>query len=136
MPEYTPDYELVQTVGKWLFDNLPAGQFYKRLPDFKAVKTDKPFVVLGNSSLQQYAPAKGALRAKPSLTIHIFGDAKSRNEVERLKSKVFNYLMKLNSTDSYSVELDPVYTVNSVDLEQEDNLQLWHGTLDVTYRVF
>ncbi|CAH1853724.1 hypothetical protein [Convivina intestini] len=136
MAEYTPDYELVETVGKHLFDTLPNGQFYKRLPDFKKIDFAKPIVVLGNSSLQQYTPAKGVLRVKPSLTVHIFGDVKNRQEAERLKSQVFNYLIKLHNVGSYSFELDPNYTANYDELEQEDNLQLCHGTLDVTYRVF
>ncbi|CAK8054118.1 hypothetical protein [Eupransor demetentiae] len=132
----TPEYALYKEIGGHLLDMVGEERYFDVAPDFKQFDHDEPIVYMGATSLQQYTPAKGVLRSKPSLTVHVFGDKEDRQTVEELKNKIYQYVMGLSEIDGYTVELDPMYTVNSVQEEQEDNVILWHGTLDVTFRVF
>lgn len=135
----TPDYALYKEFGGYLFDNYGdgdnGGQFFQAFPDLKEYSFDKPMIVLGNRSLNQETPLKGVLVSRPAVTVHIFGSKDDQASVEELTSMIYSYISKLDTVGEYRVVLDPRYTVNNTTLEQEDNLQLWHKTLDVTFRV-
>ncbi|WP_338353757.1 hypothetical protein [Fructobacillus fructosus] len=88
--------------------------------------------------MTQDTPTKDVLRSRPSITIHLFVSADvgdGRDQLEEIMSRVYEYALGINLVGEYQVALDTRYTVNSVSLEQEDNLRLLHGTLDLTYRV-
>jgi hypothetical protein len=134
-----PDYALYKAVGGYLFDKYGdgsnGGQFFKTFPELHDYSFNNPMVILGNQSMGQGAPLKGVLVSKPAITIHVFGDIEALDDVQDVKQSIYSYLMQLSKVGDYRVELDPRNLINTVSQEQEDNLRLWHATLDVTFMV-
>lgn len=131
-----PDTELYKIVGGYVYDLVGEERFFKSTPDFSEIADDEVIVYLGATSLNQYTPLKGMMVHRPSMTIHIFGGIDTRDDVEELKTQIYDYVQSIQRTENYQVDLEPIYTVNSLLEEIEDNLTLWHGTLDVTFRAF
>ncbi|GAP01954.1 hypothetical protein FFRU_180110 [Fructobacillus fructosus] len=132
-----PDYELYKNIGGYLYEEY-GNRFFNTLPELHDENFDTPLICIGDYSMAQDTPTKDVLRSRPSITIHLFVSANvgdGRDQLEGIMSRVYAYALGLNLVGEYQVALDTRYTVNSVSLEQEDNLRLLHGTLDLTYRV-
>ncbi|MCK8617959.1 hypothetical protein LNP00_06280 [Fructobacillus sp. M158] len=132
-----PDYELYKNIGGYLYDEY-GDRFFNTVPELHDENFDTPLICIGDYSMAQDTPTKDVLRSRPSITTHLFVSADvgdGRDQLEEIMSRVYAYALGLNLVGEYQVALDTRYTVNSVSLEQEDNLRLLHGTLDLTYRV-
>lgn len=132
-----PDYQLYKTIGGYLYDKY-GDRFFSTVPDLKSETFESPLVFMGDYSLQQNTQTKGALVSRASVTIHAYNKAEDQydmDQLEKVMADLYDYVMKLKKTDNYLVEFDPQYTINSRSFEQEDNIRLVHGTLDVTFRI-
>jgi len=128
-----PDQELYETISDVLIDN--GVKWYSTLPNFKETLTEMPYVYCGNVSLQM-APTKLAMQGSASITLNFFGKEEQRWEVSELQQKMYNLLLPISRTKSYGVIVDPVVTVNTITEENFDNATIWHGTLDLTYKIY
>lgn len=128
-----PDQELYETVSDKLIEN--GMTWYSTLPDFKETFTKMPYVYCGDVSLQ-LLPNKSSLQGKVSITLNLFGRKEQRWQLSELQQKMYQLLLPISNTASYKVVIDPVVTVNTVTEENIDNATIWHGTLDLTYKIY
>lgn len=128
-----PDQELYETVSDKLIDN--GMTWFSALPDFKETFTKMPYVYCGDVSLQ-LLPNKSSLQGTVSITLNLFGRKEQRWQLSELQQKMYQLLLPINRTASYKVVIDPVVTVNTVTEENIDNATIWHGTLDLTYKIY
>lgn len=128
-----PDQELYETISDVLIDN--GVKWYSTLPNFKETLTEMPYVYCGNVSLQM-SPTKLAMQGSASITLNFFGKEEQRWEVSELQQKMYSLLLPISRTKSYGVIVDPVVTVNTITEENFDNTTVWHGTLDLTYKIY
>lgn len=128
-----PDQELYETVSDKLIDN--GMTWYSTLPDFKETFTKMPYVYCGDVSLQ-LLPNKSSLQGTVSITLNLFGRKEQRWQLSELQQRMYQLLLPINRTESYRVVIDPVVTVNTVTEENIDNATIWHGTLDLTYKIY
>lgn len=128
-----PDQELYETVSDKLIDN--GMTWYSTLPDFKETFTKMPYVYCGDVSLQ-LLPNKSSLQGTVSITLNLFGRKEQRWQLSELQQQMYQLLLPINRTASYKVVIDPVVTVNTVTEENIDNATIWHGTLDLTYKIY
>lgn len=128
-----PDQELYETVSDKLIDN--GMTWFSTLPDFKETFTKMPYVYCGDVSLQ-LLPNKSSLQGTVSITLNLFGRKEQRWQLSELQQKMYQLLLPINRTASYRVVIDPVVTVNTVTEENLDNATIWHGTLDITYKIY
>lgn len=128
-----PDQELYETVSDKLIDN--GMTWYSTLPDFKETFTKMPYVYCGDVSLQ-LLPNKSSLQGTVSITLNLFGRKEQRWQLSELQQQMYRLLLPINRTASYKVVIDPVVTVNTVTEENIDNATIWHGTLDLTYKIY
>ena len=128
-----PDQEIYETVSDKLIDN--GMTWYSTLPDFKETFTKMPYVYCGDVSLQ-LLPNKSSLQGTVSITLNLFGRKEQRWQLSELQQKMYQLLLPINQTASYKVVIDPVVTVNTVTEENIDNATIWHGTLDLTYKIY
>ena len=128
-----PDQELYETVSDKLIDN--GMTWFSTLPDIKETFTKMPYVYCGDVSLQ-LLPNKSSLQGTVSITLNLFGRKEQRWQLSELQQKMYNLLLPINRTASYRVVIDPVVTVNTVTEENIDNATIWHGTLDLTYKIY
>ena len=128
-----PDQELYETVSDKLIDN--GMTWFSTLPDFKETFTKMPYVYCGDVSLQ-LLPNKSSLQGTVSITLNLFGRKEQRWQLSELQQKMYQLLLPINRTASYKVVIDPVVTVNTVTEENIDNATIWHGTLDLTYKIY
>ena len=128
-----PDQELYETVSDKLIDN--GMTWFSNLPDFKETFTKMPYVYCGDVSLQ-LLPNKSSLQGTVSITLNLFGRKEQRWQLSELQQKMYQLLLPINHTASYNVVIDPVVTVNTVTEENIDNATIWHGTLDLTYKIY
>ena len=128
-----PDQELYETVSDKLIDS--GMTWYSTLPDFKETFTKMPYVYCGDVSLQ-LLPNKSSLQGTVSITLNLFGRKEQRWQLSELQQKIYQLLLPINRTASYRVVIDPVVTVNTVTEENIDNATIWHGTLDLTYKIY
>ena len=128
-----PDQELYETVSDKLIDN--GMTWFSTLPDFKETFTKMPYVYCGDVSLQ-LLPNKSSLQGTVSITLNLFGRKEQRWQLSELQQKMYQLLLPINRTASYRVVIDPVVTVNTVTEENIDNATIWHGTLDLTYKIY
>ena len=128
-----PDQELYETVSDKLIDN--GITWYSTLPDFKETFTKMPYVYCGDVSLQ-LLPNKSSLQGTVSITLNLFGRKEQRWQLSELQQKMYQLLLPINRTASYKVVIDPVVTVNTVTEDNIDNATIWHGTLDLTYKIY
>lgn len=128
-----PDQEIYETVSDKLIDN--GMTWFSTLPDIKETFTKMPYVYCGDVSLQ-LLPNKSSLQGTVSITLHLFGRKEQRWQLSELQQQMYRLLLPINSTASYRVVIDPVVTVNTVTEENIDNATIWHGTLDLTYKIY
>lgn len=128
-----PDQELYETVSDKLIDN--GMTWFSTLPDIKETFTKMPYVYCGDVSLQ-LLPNKSSLQGTVSITLNLFGRKEKRWQLSELQQKMYQLLLPINRTASYKVVIDPVVTVNTVTEENIDNATIWHGTLDLTYKIY
>ena len=128
-----PDQELYETVSDKLIDN--GMTWFSTLPDFKETFTKMPYVYCGDVSLQ-LLPNKSSLQGTVSITLNSFGRKEQRWQLSELQQQMYQLLLPINRTASYRVVIDPVVTVNTVTEENIDNATIWHGTLDLTYKIY
>lgn len=128
-----PDQEIYETVSDKLIDN--GMTWFSTLPDFKETFTKMPYVYCGDVSLQ-LLPNKSSLQGTVSITLNLFGRKEQRWQLSELQQKMYQLLLPINRTASYRVVIDPVVTVNTVTEENIDNATIWHGTLDLTYKIY
>ena len=128
-----PDQELYETVSDKLIDN--GMTWFSTLPDFKETFTKMPYVYCGDVSLQ-LLPNKSSLQGTVSITLNLFGRKEQRWQLSELQQKMYQLLLPINRTASYKVVIDQVVTVNTVTEENIDNATIWHGTLDLTYKIY
>ena len=128
-----PDQELYETVSDKLIDN--GMTWFSTLPDIKETFTKMPYVYCGDVSLQ-LLPNKSSLQGTVSITLNLFGRKEQRWQLSELQQKMYQLLLPINKTASYRVVIDPVVTVNTVTEENIDNATIWHGTLDLTYKIY
>lgn len=128
-----PDQELYETVSDKLIDN--GMTWFSTLPDIKETFTKMPYVYCGDVSLQ-LLPNKSSLQGTVSITLNLFGRKEQRWKLSELQQKMYQLLLPINHTASYRVVIDPVVTVNTVTEENIDNATIWHGTLDLTYKIY
>lgn len=128
-----PDQELYETVSDKLIDN--GMTWFSTLPDIKETFTKMPYVYCGDVSLQ-LLPNKSSLQGTVSITLNLFGRKEQRWQLSELQQKMYQLLLPINRTASYKVVVDPVVTVNTVTEENIDNATIWHGTLDLTYKIY
>lgn len=128
-----PDQEIYETVSDKLIDN--GMTWFSTLPDFKETFTKMPYVYCGDVSLQ-LLPNKSSLQGTVSITLNLFGRKEQRWQLSELQQKMYRLLLPINRTASYRVVIDPVVTVNTVTEENVDNATIWHGTLDLTYKIY
>lgn len=128
-----PDQELYETVSDKLIDN--GITWFSTLPDIKETFTKMPYVYCGDVSLQ-LLPNKSSLQGTVSITLNLFGRKEQRWQLSELQQKMYQLLLPINRTASYKVVIDPVVTVNTVTEENIDNATIWHGTLDLTYKIY
>ena len=128
-----PDQEIYETVSDKLIDN--GMTWFSTLPDFKETFTKMPYVYCGDVSLQ-LLPNKSSLQGTVSITLNLFGRKEQRWQLSELQQKMYQLLLPINHTASYKVVIDPVVTVNTVTEENIDNATIWHGTLDLTYKIY
>lgn len=128
-----PDQEIYETVSDKLIDN--GMTWFSTLPDIKETFTKMPYVYCGDLSLQ-LLPNKSSLQGTVSITLNLFGRKEQRWQLSELQQKMYHLLLPINRTESYRVVIDPVVTVNTVTEENIDNATIWHGTLDLTYKIY
>ena len=128
-----PDQEIYETVSDKLIDN--GMNWFSTLPDFKETFTKMPYVYCGDVSLQ-LLPNKSSLQGTVSITLNLFGRKEQRWQLSELQQKMYQLLLPINRTANYKVVIDPVVTVNTVTEENIDNATIWHGTLDLTYKIY
>lgn len=128
-----PDQELYETVSDKLIDN--GMTWFSTLPDIKETFTKMPYVYCGDVSLQ-LLPNKSSLQGTVSITLHLFGRKEQRWQLSELQQQMYRLLLPINRTESYRVVIDPVVTVNTVTEENIENATIWHGTLDLTYKIY
>lgn len=128
-----PDQELYETVSDKLIDN--GMTWFSTLPDIKETFTKMPYVYCGDVSLQ-LLPNKSSLQGTVSITLNLFGRKEQRWQLSELQQRMYQLLLPINRTESYRVVIDPVVTVNTVTEENIDNATIWHGTLDLTYKIY
>ena len=128
-----PDQEIYETISDKLIDN--GMTWFSTLPDFKETFTKMPYVYCGDVSLQ-LLPNKSSLQGTVSITLNLFGRKEQRWQLSVLQQKMYQLLLPINQTASYRVVIDPVVTVNTVTEENIDNATIWHGTLDLTYKIY
>lgn len=128
-----PDQELYETVSDKLIDN--GMTWFSTLPDIKETFTKMPYVYCGDVSLQ-LLPNKSSLQGTVSITLNLFGRKEQRWQLSELQQQMYQLLLPINRTASYRVVIDPVVTVNTVTEENIDNATIWHGTLDLTYKIY
>lgn len=128
-----PDQELYETVSDKLIDN--GMTWFSTLPDIKETFTKMPYVYCGDVSLQ-LLPNKSSLQGTVSITLNLFGRKEQRWQLSELQQQMYQLLLPINRTASYKVVVDPVVTVNTVTEENIDNATIWHGTLDLTYKIY
>lgn len=128
-----PDQELYETVSDKLIDN--GMTWFSTLPDIKETFTKMPYVYCGDVSLQ-LLPNKSSLQGTVSITLNLFGRKEQRWQLSELQQQMYHLLLPINRTASYRVVIDPVVTVNTVTEENIDNATIWHGTLDLTYKIY
>ena len=128
-----PDQELYETVSDKLIDN--GVTWFSTLPDIKETFTKMPYVYCGDVSLQLLTN-KSSLQGTVSITLNLFGQKEQRWQLSELQQQMYQLLLPINRTASYKVVIDPVVTVNTVTEENIDNATIWHGTLDLTYKIY
>ena len=128
-----PDQEIYETVSDKLIDN--GMTWFSTLPDLKETFTKMPYVYCGDVSLQ-LLPNKSSLQGTVSITLNLFGRKEQRWQLSELQQKMYQLLLPINRTANYKVVIDPVVTVNTVTEENIDNATIWHGTLDLTYKIY
>lgn len=128
-----PDQEIYETVSDKLIDN--GMTWFSTLPDIKETFTKMPYVYCGDVSLQ-LLPNKSSLQGTVSITLNLFGRKEQRWQLSELQQQMYQLLLPINRTASYRVVIDPVVTVNTVTEENIDNATIWHGTLDLTYKIY
>ena len=128
-----PDQELYETVSDKLIDN--GMTWFSTLPDIKETFSKMPYVYCGDVSLQ-LLPNKSSLQGTVSITLNLFGRKEQRWQLSELQQKMYRLLLPINRTASYKVVIDPVVTVHTVTEENIDNATIWHGTLDLTYKIY
>lgn len=128
-----PDQELYETVSDKLIDN--GMTWFSTLPDIKETFTKMPYVYCGDVSLQ-LLPNKSSLQGTVSITLNLFGRKEQRWQLSELQQQMYQLLLPINQTANYKVVIDPVVTVNTVTEENIDNATIWHGTLDLTYKIY
>lgn len=128
-----PDQELYETVSDKLIDN--GMTWFSTLPDIKETFTKMPYVYCGDVSLQ-LLPNKSSLQGTVSITLNLFGRKEQRWQLSELQQQMYQLLLPINRTASYRVVIDPVVTVNTVTEDNIDNATIWHGTLDLTYKIY
>ena len=128
-----PDQELYETVSDKLIGNHMT--WFSTLPDIKETFTKMPYVYCGDVSLQ-LLPNKSSLQGTVSITLNLFGRKEQRWQLSELQQQMYRLLLPINKTASYRVVIDPVVTVNTVTEENIDNATIWHGTLDLTYKIY
>lgn len=128
-----PDQEIYETVSDKLIDN--GINWFSTLPDIKETFTKMPYVYCGDVSLQ-LLPNKSSLQGTVSITLNLFGRKEQRWQLSELQQQMYRLLLPINRTSSYRVVIDPVVTVNTVTEENIDNATIWHGTLDLTYKIY
>lgn len=128
-----PDQEIYETVSDKLIDN--GMTWFSTLPDIKETFTKMPYVYCGDVSLQ-LLPNKSSLQGTVSITLNLFGRKEQRWQLSELQQQMYHLLLPINRTASYRVVIDPVVTVNTVTEENIDNATIWHGTLDLTYKIY
>lgn len=128
-----PDQEIYETVSDKLIDN--GMNWFSTLPDIKETFTKMPYVYCGDVSLQ-LLPNKSSLQGTVSITLNLFGRKEQRWQLSELQQQMYRLLLPINSTASYRVVIDPVVTVNTVTEENIDNATIWHGMLDLTYKIY
>lgn len=128
-----PDQEIYETVSDKLIDN--GMTWFSTLPDIKETFTKMPYVYCGDVSLQ-LLPNKSSLQGTVSITLNLFGRKEQRWQLSELQQQMYRLLLPINRTSSYRVVIDPVVTVNTITEETLDNGSLWHGTLDLTYKIY
>lgn len=128
-----PDQEIYETVSDKLIDN--GMTWFSTLPDIKETFTKMPYVYCGDVSLQ-LLPNKSSLQGTVSITLNLFGRKEQRWQLSELQQQMYQLLLPINRTASYKVVIDPVVTVNTVTEENIDNATIWHGTLDLTYKIY
>lgn len=128
-----PDQEIYETVSDKLIDN--GMTWFSTLPDIKETFTKMPYVYCGDVSLQ-LLPNKSSLQGTVSITLNLFGRKEQRWQLSELQQQMYRLLLPIDHTASYRVVIDPVVTVNTVTEENIDNATIWHGTLDLTYKIY
>lgn len=128
-----PDQEIYETVSDKLIDN--GMTWFSTLPDIKETFTKMPYVYCGDVSLQ-LLHNKSSLQGTVSITLNLFGRKEQRWQLSELQQQMYRLLLPINHTASYRVVIDPVVTVNTVTEENIDNATIWHGTLDLTYKIY
>ena len=128
-----PDQELYEKVSDKLIDN--GMTWFSTLPDIKETFTKMPYVYCGDVSLQ-LLPNKSSLQGTVSITLNLFGRKEQRWQLSELQQQMYQLLLPINHTANYRVVIDPVVTVNTVTEENIDNATIWHGTLDLTYKIY
>ena len=128
-----PDEEIYETVSDKLIDN--GMTWFSTLPDIKETFSKMPYVYCGDVSLQ-LLPNKSSLQGTVSITLNLFGRKEQRWQLSELQQQMYRLLLPINRTASYRVVIDPVVTVNTVTEENIDNATIWHGTLDLTYKIY
>lgn len=128
-----PDQEIYETVSDKLIDN--GMTWFSTLPDIKETFTKMPYVYCGDVSLQ-LLPNKSSLQGTVSITLNLFGRKEQRWQLSELQQQMYHLLLPINRTESYRVVIDPVVTVNTVTEENIENATIWHGTLDLTYKIY
>ena len=128
-----PDQEIYETVSDKLIDS--GMTWFSTLPDIKETFTKMPYVYCGDVSLQ-LLPNKSSLQGTVSITLNLFGRKEQRWQLSELQQQMYRLLLPINRTESYRVVIDPVVTVNTVTEENIENATIWHGTLDLTYKIY
>lgn len=128
-----PDQEIYETVSDKLIDN--GMTWFSTLPDIKETFSKMPYVYCGDLSLQ-LLPNKSSLQGTVSITLNLFGRKEQRWKLSELQQQMYRLLLPIERTASYRVVIDPVVTVNTVTEENIDNATIWHGTLDLTYKIY
>jgi len=128
-----PDQEIYETVSDKLIDS--GMTWFSTLPDIKETFTKMPYIYCGDVSLQ-LLPNKSSLQGTVSITLNLFGRKEQRWQLSELQQQMYRLLLPINRTESYRVVIDPVVTVNTVTEENIDNATIWHGTLDLTYKIY
>jgi len=128
-----PDQEISETVSDILIDI--GMNWFSTLPDIKETFAKMPYVYCGDVSLQ-LLPNKSSLQGTVSITLNLFGRKEQRWKLSELQQQMYRLLLPIERTASYRVVIDPVVTVNTVTEENIDNATIWHGTLDLTYKIY